>query len=112
LTFYKDKLFFYANGNNNVGYEPHIIKLNTLLSSTQNFAQAQIVFYPNPVYDKLNLTIENTIKKIEVFDITGRLEAVFYDSENLDVSTLHAGMKVIRVLDVTNKLHSGRFLKM
>ncbi len=111
LTFYKDKLFFFANGNNNIGFEPHIINLNSLLSRTENYVQNQNFFFPNPTSNKLNLILENNIKKVEIFNITGRLEATFYDSENLDISTLHSGIKVIRVLDNTNKLYSGRFLK-
>ena len=112
LTFYKDKLFFFANGNNNVGYEPHILNLNTLLSSSEDIVLNENFFFPNPVFDNLNLTIENTINKVEIFDITGRLEAVYHDSKNLDLSWLHTGVKVIRVLDNTNKLYSARFLKM
>ncbi|MBK7804891.1 MAG: T9SS type A sorting domain-containing protein [Saprospiraceae bacterium] len=111
LTLFKDKLFFFAQGNS-VGYEPHVLDLNKLISSTKNYEKNGNFFFPNPVFNQLNLILENTIKKAEVFDIAGRLEAVYYDSESLNVSNLNPGMKFIRVLDSSNTVHSSRFLKM
>jgi trimeric autotransporter adhesin len=111
LTFYKDKLFFFA-ANKDFDFEPHIVELSSLITNTQDFETNHTFCYPNPTNDQLFIDLEFTPKQVEIYDVTGRLEATFYDTDALDLSNIVAGLKIIKVVGGDEKLYSSRFMKL
>jgi hypothetical protein len=59
-----------------------------------------IAVYPNPTNDILNITAENTLQSIELYDIQGRLlETHNVDNYNtkMDLSKRAAGMYFLKI---------------
>lgn len=110
LTFYKNKLFFFANGNN-TGHEPHVVDVTGLMSSTQEIHPERIVFYPNPAQDELHILSESIPKQVEIFDALGRLEGSYFYNSTLDISGFQTGIKMIKV-NMDGKIYFSKFIKM
>jgi hypothetical protein len=81
-------------------------------SGLTNSKVEKIGLYPNPVKEVLNLDINTGIQSISVLTLDGRAIIVDNSSETtLDVSNLRAGIYIINVTDVSNKVYISRFVK-
>ncbi|AWA31432.1 RNA-binding protein [Flavobacterium magnum] len=74
----------------------------------------EFVMYPNPVSDVINIKSKSNaaIIKAEIFDLSGKLlfkkESV---NSTVPVSTLSSGTYIIKVLDVSGKQYTHKFVK-
>ncbi|MBK6565216.1 MAG: T9SS type A sorting domain-containing protein [Saprospiraceae bacterium] len=110
LTFYKDKLFFFANGNN-TGHEPHVVDVTQLISSAKEENKIEFAHFPNPAQDYLLIESEKEPETAEIYDATGRLEATYIESGNLDIKTIQPGIKILK-LKINNQFYFSRFIKL
>lgn len=62
-------LMFKPNGNKPLNVDD--VEVTTSLS-TRNLARFDFDFYPNPIEDKIVLSANETIKKVEIFNIVGK----------------------------------------
>ena len=60
--------------------------------------QTGIIISPNPVRDILHIQTEQTITKIELIDLTGRMVQMWFgDSRTIDVSGVPAGIYILHI---------------
>ncbi len=69
--------------------------------------------YPNPGIDHLSLSTDNGIKKVEIYNLEGKLMLVqSVDFQNIDINDLPKGQYLIRVVTTENKFLSKSFTKL
>ena len=83
---------------------------NTLSSSDFNQNNLEVVLYPNPVNDVLNIDIANTIKSVEVYNLQGQKVLVSNQSQ-INMSNLSAGIYMLRIEDENNAVNTKRIIK-
>ena len=83
---------------------------NTL--SSTNFAQnnLEVVLYPNPVSDILNIETALDLKSVEVYNIQGQ-KVMSSNQKQINVADLAAGMYMIRIEDADNAIATKKFVK-
>ena len=74
-------------------------------NSVQEIQIPNLSVYPNPVVDKINVSADNDISAVEIFDITGRQITVFDNINNsrvsIDVNELAVNaLYIIKVTDI------------
>jgi len=68
--------------------------------------------YPNPVYNKLNITNAEHITSAVIFDLNGKLiREIDLSNANVDVSNIHAGIYVLKIKDSNGSDFSWKFIK-
>lgn len=79
----------------------------------ENEEQPSVIVFPNPANSQISveLSSSNTIKNIEVIDLTGKLVISSTFVSALDVSHLKNGMYVMRITDEKNRQVITRFVK-
>ena len=98
LTFYKDKLFMFANGDG-VGYEPHILDLNSISAVTEIDDEAVTIF-PIPANDRITIQRDKAGYLIlNLFDLSGRAVMTTTDSHVLDVRNVPNGTYLLQLVD-------------
>lgn len=90
----------------------------TGINETFNNSESQIILYPNPTTNYLNISIKenNFIHKIEIFDIAGKVTEVksFKKSDEvieIDISKLADGVYFLKIYDKDNITETSKFLK-
>lgn len=73
---------------------------NYTILDVKDYPSQEVIFYPNPVKDILNIKINNdtTINSIQVYDIPGRL--VLEKNSNftqIDISSMARGLFFVRI---------------
>ena len=85
------------------------------LLAMEDFEEASVPIYPNPVTDKLNLhTTTTTIKHISIFNLQGHqvLEQQFHqDHYTIDVSGLPSGIYFLKAENDAGQFIIRRFIK-
>jgi len=83
------------------------------VTSIATFADEQFKFYPNPTTGLLFISNASNINKIEILDVSGKLELTVFNSNaeiQLNVSQLKAGMYIIRAYTSDN-VYVTKFIK-
>ncbi len=100
-----DGLVIYStSGNYGSGESTNFSTTGNPLSINDNDIN-QVVLYPNPSYGIVNV-LTNSPVSISVFDITGKLVNSIEEvnnGENIDLSTLQAGMYLVKINDGINQ---------
>nr|HMN26314.1 T9SS type A sorting domain-containing protein [Ignavibacteriaceae bacterium] len=67
--------------------------------STNNVAKENLVIYPNPVVNKLNISVpNNTVEKVTVYNVSGQLvKSVNGNVDSVDLSHLNNGVYLVQV---------------
>ena len=88
-----------------------LVKLNSNLN-TNAFSNKEFKVFPNPVKNILNIQNENnqTIDKITVTDIMGKIVFNQNKGDSINVQTLQQGMYIIQISSEGN-LYSDKFIK-
>ena len=82
------------------------ISINNCLSDAEDISfEKNIRVYPNPTNNILNVTDDEGVKYVEIFDIMGRrLESFEYNAQSsFDVSMLKSGIYLVKLIDVNKK---------
>jgi hypothetical protein len=94
-------LYFKAQSSTGVSY---IAKVSlAVLSVNDSFLIDKINIYPNPTKNKLNITVNDSliINSVEIYNIMGQLMKTVKNSNELNISSLDAGVYFAKV--ITNK---------
>lgn len=93
-------------------YSPNSV--DCLLSSTDDENQAfSIMVFPNPAYQQISYISEQTLSKIEITDITGRLLlSQKQDSGEVEVSFLTAGVYFLHFYTQNGQVIAKKFVKL
>jgi uncharacterized repeat protein (TIGR01451 family) len=80
--------------------------------SIDGFDLSRIKIYPNPVKEKLNLSIpfEVNLNAVELFDIQGKLIKSFENKNELDFSSIQKGIYILR-LDTDKGVYNYKVIK-
>jgi hypothetical protein len=76
----------------------------------------QITIYPNPSKDLLSISIPEGIETqhLEIFSMQGTLVKRFdlngQNTQNLDVSSINAGVYTYKIIDGHQKVHTGKIV--
>ncbi|KAB1155470.1 T9SS type A sorting domain-containing protein [Flavobacterium luteum] len=70
-----------------------------------------IAIYPNPARNVLNVKSDNTISKIDVYDMQGKKVASKNNTSDINVSSLGKGIYIISVLQDNGSVASKQFVK-
>ena len=72
----------------------------------------EVIIFPNPAQNILNIQTQETIKDAYVYDLLGKKVTVNQISTNsIDVSNLSQGMYIIKVIAENDKTFSTKFIK-
>jgi len=78
--------------------------------STEALAQLDIKVYPNPTSDMLYIDTENTVQKIEIYNLQGR-KVLVSDQNQINVSGLSPGMYLLKITDENNLKFTQKIIK-
>jgi hypothetical protein len=79
--------------------EPYVIQLSAIATDVDNISLLPISLYPNPTTDYLYIACAKQISKVEVVDMSGRVQLSKPNLENntLNVSSLPEGVYMLRL---------------
>lgn len=95
--FYIDNIYMYVDGT----------------AGVDDVSFANVNLYPNPAQNILNISAENTIQKLSIYNIIGKEVksiAINDTSKNIDISDLNSGIYVIKY-SIDNKVGTSKFIK-
>lgn len=81
--------------------------------STEKVNLANVSLYPNPTKDFLNISADETIKKVTIYNILGKVVktiSVNKTSKNIDVSNFNAGIYLVKY-NVNSAIGTAKFIK-
>ena len=83
------------------GFTNLVASSSAPLTSTNNINVSDLVIYPNPTTDFIQLKNDGSIASISIFNIAGRLENKFNHVSGMthDVTALRTGMYLVRLED-------------
>lgn len=76
---------------------------NTLSSSNFSQNNLEVALYPNPVNDVLNIETVLDIQSVEIYNIQGQ-KVLSSNQKQINVSSLAAGMYMVRIQDTDNNI--------
>ena len=74
------------------------------VTSTDDLAIAPIELYPNPATNYFQVDNGQKVNSVEIFNLLGVKVAESTNTQNVDVSSLKAGLYFVRLLDRTEKV--------
>jgi hypothetical protein len=81
-----------------------------------NSVESNVIIYPNPVRDVLNITnIESSNYTAKIVDMSGRVikSFVMRNGQNqIDVASLKSGIYLISMNDMNGKVNSAKMVKL
>jgi hypothetical protein len=101
-----------ANANNaNLLKEVYVVLFSENNLSVDTFNENKIKIYPNPVNDFVQISSEQSIKTIEVYDDLGRLTNTSFQNQRVDVSKLSSGVYFLKITDENGAVATYKILK-
>ena len=97
-----------------ITFQKNCIQCNPLLSSESNSLDNEIVLFPNPANDFINvkgMAQKEYFFKILDFNSKIVLQVKITESQNIDVSKLSSGVYFYEVIDLNYKTSKGKFIK-
>jgi hypothetical protein len=95
-------------------FEPTITLLNDLSESdADKFNENEVLLYPNPVSDLLNIEAEEDVSKVEIYSITGQLVQTQYGLDKqmqIDVKKLNPGLYILAI-ESADEIIKQKFVK-
>ncbi len=83
---------------------------NTLSSENFDKASLEVVVYPNPVNDILNIETVLDVKSIEIYNIQGQ-KVLSASQKQINLSNLQSGVYVVKVEDFNNNITQKKIVK-
>ena len=105
-------IFQYKFDGNGVIYFDNIYFSKTNLSNS-NFEAVNAKMYPNPANNVLNIEAKSNIENVSIYNLLGQeviSESVNKQSTSLNISSLEAGVYVVKTL-IDGKIASSRLIK-
>ena len=91
--------FFSIDANNNYWID-NVLFVNGFIDDIDDFATNNVKVYPNPVKDMLEIRSIESVDKISVYDVVGKLvlsNTPTVVSQNMDMSSLPSGIYLIQI---------------
>ncbi|QBO57992.1 S8/S53 family peptidase [Chryseobacterium salivictor] len=81
------------------GFSGFFVRTSSSLLAATNAKQDQVVIYPNPVKDVLNIDLKSNHGNVKIFDLSGKVvkTATVNNSGSVDVSKLSKGMYIVEI---------------
>lgn len=98
LVYAVNALHFYENGT-------------TLNVDDQQSIKDDIIIYPNPTSNIVNITLSSQIISIMLHDITGKELFTCYDSNSIDLSSYPSGLYFLKIKTIKNKIFTKKLFK-
>jgi hypothetical protein len=74
--------------------------------------QGDLHIYPNPAVDVLYLSIQDQLRRIDIYNSMGQLVKSIDNSERkIDISDLNPGMYMLNVTDMGDTVYKSKFIK-
>jgi photosystem II stability/assembly factor-like uncharacterized protein len=85
--------------SNALGILKDIIDFSTLGTVNPDIIKDEIIIYPNPVSDVINIKLDNKISKfkVSIYNTAGQLVSVHDDKKSIDVSQLRSGVYLLKI---------------
>ncbi len=93
---------FYSISSDNELYLDDFNYVNGILSVNEN-SFLEIVVYPNPTQNTLNISTQESIKSITVYNIQGSIVKEISGLKSIDVTSLSAGLYFVEVYTDTGR---------
>jgi len=93
-------------------YKP--IRQNSPASVSSSLKQNNILIFPNPTNGMIELKNNNTIVKVEIFDVVGKLcltHNIQSTDQKIDVSNLQPGNYFLKAYSKSKELYLSKFVK-
>lgn len=73
----------------------------------------ELVIYPNPVHNYLNLNTETDFREIQIYSMDGKLVRSMnkLDKRSMNIANLPTGNYFLKAIDKENKINIGKFIK-
>ncbi len=106
--------------DNQISNDPQITFLKNCLQcsilevSEANFNENEVIFYPNPVADFLEITGKtNVTYKVKIVDVNYKIlsETTFKENVKIDVSKFASGIYIYEIGNNLGKKEKGKFIK-
>ena len=97
-----------------ITYQKNCIQCNPLLSSELNSLDNEIVLFPNPANDFINVKgIAQKEYSFKILDFNSKivLQVKITEIQNIDISKLSSGVYFYEVIDLNHKTSKGKFIK-
>lgn len=65
--------------------------------SSTKLNNSEVEIYPNPVTDNLTIKSKYIVKKVEIYNLTGKSIKVNFNTDNIDISKLQNGIYLIKI---------------
>ena len=78
--------------------------------SAPNYNNSTFEIYPNPATEIVNVSSKENIASIKVYSMLGRLVSQSYNSKNISVNSLPAGIYLIKVDDKNNNSYTQQII--
>ncbi len=100
----------------NHGFEDYwVVKLSANVGISDYAAKNEIVIYPNPSYDRINIQIPQCFgspKGLEIFNCIGQLQLERTDNfTDIDINSLASGLYFIVLTNLDNERLTSKILK-
>lgn len=109
-----DETTYYVTQTNIIGCESEAAAVTVAFLSLTDFTQNHFTYYPNPVKDILNFTLENdSIQEVQLYDLSGKLVFEQKSAQTIDavnLSMLTKGMYVAKIQTERN-VHTFKLIK-
>jgi len=79
------------------GDENIILDSTLVTSGVDEQKKNAIMIFPNPADNRINITADEEIKDVKIYNLQGKLISEFSYSKNIDVSTISAGMYIVEI---------------
>lgn len=86
------------------------ILVDTAVLGRDEFTKVQLAIYPNPVSDYLNISTEDEITDVVVYDVNGRTVNTQLNNNQIDVSNFANGFYIINIITDKAK-YTQKFIK-
>ncbi len=100
---------FQENGDMIYPY-PAAVACETALSVDEPSKQNEIAVHPSPASNQVRISSDIPIDQVIVTDLSGRRSHVPWKENVLDVSSLPAGIYVIKIIDRDQRMHSAKLV--
>ena len=95
------------------GFSGFFVRTASSTLATANVKQDQVVIYPNPVKEVLNIDLKAQNGKVKIFDLSGKVikTAEVNKSGSIDVSKLMKGMYIVEITTDGNTKVTKKIIK-
>lgn len=89
-----------------------LVTISNLLSASEVSTKNDIIIYPNPATDFLNVTKVSNKASYKIYSLVGKLVSNgIVTSQKIDVSSLAKGVYIISISDIGNEVLNTKFIK-